>query len=1111
MNVKFYFKFYLFLPTLFLFLSPSTIAQNIAINEVMSSNNTAVDDEDGEFSDWIELYNYGTVAVNLNGFGITDDPTLLYKWVFPAQTIQPGEYMLVWASSKDRAIQGQPLHTNFKISSIGEPIILTSQAGAMVDQVAAVELQPDVSYGRQPNGTGAWLFFYTSTPGAPNTGTGLSELLLPPTVSHESGLYTSNFNLTLTHNNPNATIVYTLDGSEPKMNNLTGTVFNYKNVYPTQVGSSPGPLLSDSYTSNTYTSQINIYDRSAEADQLAAKNSRQDDIYVPANPVRKATVLKAKAFVNGIGSTTVSRTFFVWSGGNPYNIPVISLQIQEDYLFDYDDGIYTAGVDFDTWRANNPTNNQYYRPEWNNYWRSGKLWEYPLNVEFFESTPTVLNSVMNINGGFRIHGNNSRTLGIKSLRLYARSEYDSNNLFEHDLFDNSIPGAPVANNDFKRIMLRGNGTGGPVSYDVVFNNVMQPIYSGVTRIKPAIHFINGEYWGLTALRDRIDDKHYALNYGLNDDNIVIIDCKGVNCDLDEGISSDYSSFIAMRDFIINNDMSNQSLYDQAVNMLDMTSFIDHLVMEIYAANDSYERKFWKVRTPENSSYGDGRWRVAVQDFEASLNSNTNWLEYYSNITGSPNEVLLGNLLANEGFKIQFANRFADVLNTVFTTDYFNTVVNQVFDEITPYLPEDANRFPKTDFYKQTERVKLLDWGTTRRAIQQEQIKDFFSFTEVLDFNLNVSDTNAGFINISTIDIKSSTPGIPQNPYPWLGQYFHNVPVTLKAVALPGYTFSHWSGDVSGTNPVIEVTATSDMQIQANFNAVVSPQEVVYFWLMDKDIPNDTPLENLSAMYASNGLNALLTYNSCLAGYPFTSSHPSWRKASLERKNAPTPLNYAPEANNNVPYANSEMRGVQVRQPFRSGNLENHLVFDVPTTKLENISFSLAVMTNGGAETMLIDYWNGTQWTSNDLISPSQMISQSYQVLEFDFSNVVVANDNPNFKIRMRFDGANMTVDNSDEVIMNNIVLAGSKILSTDNLTKSSTIKVYPNPTNNIVNVESSDQLKAIVVYNIYGQEMHKNFPNGSKGLVELESFSPGIYLIKVVSGNAEQTIRVVKQ
>ncbi|MBW2961019.1 CotH kinase family protein [Mesonia aestuariivivens] len=296
---------------------------------------------------------------------------------------------------------------------------------------------------------------------------------------------------------------------------------------------------------------------------------------------------------------------------------------------------------------------------------------------------------MNINGGFRIHGNNSRALAIKNLRLYARSDYSSEDKFEHDLFNVAITDAPVYNNnEYKRIMLRGNGSGGSIAYDVVFNRVMQPIYNGVARIQPAIHFINGEFWGLTAIRDRMDKRHYALNFDLDDDEILIIDCKGVNCDLDEGEDADYDEYIAMRDFILDNDLSVQANYDQAANLLDMESYIDHMILEVFAANDSYERAFWKVRTPVNNKYGDGKWRVSMQDFEASLKDNINWLENWTDLNNASNDALLNSLFASTQFQNQFINRFADVLNTVLNTTYFNEVVNFTFDEVSPYLAED---------------------------------------------------------------------------------------------------------------------------------------------------------------------------------------------------------------------------------------------------------------------------------------------------------------------------------------------------------------------------------------------------------------------------------------
>ena len=286
-------------------------AQQIAVNEVMSSNSSTIADEDGDYEDWIEIYNYGNVAVNLDGYGLSDDPNTPFKWIFPAVTIAPSQYMVIWASDKNRTVVGAPLHTNFKISSSGENIVLTHPNGTWVDQAPSQELEDNVSIGRQPDGTGSRLFFYTATPNQPNTGTGLTSLLTPPFFSHNSGYYSNSFTLSISHPNPSAVIIYTVDGSEPNINNLGGTTFQYKNQYPFEVGSAPGPFLTETYISNTYTTPLTIVDRSNEPDRLATKNTRQHPIYVPPVSVRKGTVVKARAYIEGIASPIVSKSYFV--------------------------------------------------------------------------------------------------------------------------------------------------------------------------------------------------------------------------------------------------------------------------------------------------------------------------------------------------------------------------------------------------------------------------------------------------------------------------------------------------------------------------------------------------------------------------------------------------------------------------------------------------------------------------------------------------------------------------------------------------------------------------------------------------------------------------------
>ena len=117
------------------------VAQNIVINEVLSSNTTVNTDEDGSYQDWVEVYNYGTTAINLSGFGLSDDGTLLYKWTFPAVTLNAGQYLLVWCSDKNRAVPGSELHANFKISSGGESVYLTNASGITVDTFPATSIR----------------------------------------------------------------------------------------------------------------------------------------------------------------------------------------------------------------------------------------------------------------------------------------------------------------------------------------------------------------------------------------------------------------------------------------------------------------------------------------------------------------------------------------------------------------------------------------------------------------------------------------------------------------------------------------------------------------------------------------------------------------------------------------------------------------------------------------------------------------------------------------------------------------------------------------------------------------------------------------------------------
>jgi hypothetical protein len=126
------------------------LAADVVISEFLANNNSILQDQDGDFSDWIELVNRGDQPIDLAGWYLTDNDSNLTKWQFPSRVLSPGEYLVVFASGKDRAIVGSQLHTNFALSTDGEFLALVHPDGSTFASVFDPEFpeqRRDVSYG----------------------------------------------------------------------------------------------------------------------------------------------------------------------------------------------------------------------------------------------------------------------------------------------------------------------------------------------------------------------------------------------------------------------------------------------------------------------------------------------------------------------------------------------------------------------------------------------------------------------------------------------------------------------------------------------------------------------------------------------------------------------------------------------------------------------------------------------------------------------------------------------------------------------------------------------------------------------------------------------------
>ena len=159
------------------YLSRYTIEANtLRINEIMAAPRSGLRDEDGDLSDWIELYNAGSERVMLDQYALSDNEEKLTKWFFPQGAfIDPGQYYIVFCSGKDRtgAGTGYP-HTNFSLSAEGETVTLSNALAQLVDRVVYDNLPVDCSYGRN-DATDAWQVYKLATPGAANNDSGTAR------------------------------------------------------------------------------------------------------------------------------------------------------------------------------------------------------------------------------------------------------------------------------------------------------------------------------------------------------------------------------------------------------------------------------------------------------------------------------------------------------------------------------------------------------------------------------------------------------------------------------------------------------------------------------------------------------------------------------------------------------------------------------------------------------------------------------------------------------------------------------------------------------------------------------------------------------------------------
>lgn len=734
-----------------------SLSQQLHLNEILSLNESTISDEDGDFEDWIEIYNSGDEPINLSGFGLSDDGDDPFQWTFPDTSIQQGGFILVWASDKDRSAVGSELHTNFGVSADGEKLFLTHSDGTLLDQSPERELNPDISIGRKPDGTGEWILFDVPTPGAANTTEGIDKPLEEPVLSQTPGFYTSAFDLEITHSREDVTIYYTLDGSTPTEQSA---------IYD-------GPI-----TISDRSDELNFWSTIPTNFLNGWRAFREPDDLVP-----KGTVLRVKAVKEGFRPSQSTYSFFVFRGGkDKHNFPVISITTDSLNFFGHNKGIYVPG--------------EYYEEgldHTGNYYESGENWERESSFEFFDE-----NGELQISQtvGARIHGGFTRRFAQKSLRIYARDEYGAGNI-NYEIFPD------LEYDEYERLILRnsGNDWGETMFREAAAHEIVSHFNMDTQAYQPSVVYINGEYWGIHNIRERFDDNYLERVYNVDGNNIDYL--SGWR-HIEYGSNQQY---IGMVDFIDSQDLSVQANMDSVKTMMDIDNYLDYYTAEIYFTNTDWPYgniEFWRLKVPydRNAPPGhDGRWRWLFYDVDVSFGfgklPSFNMLQYvtqpqiYDGLEW-PN-LIIRNLLENESFKHDFINRMADHLNTSFQTSRVRDIINGFQGQLRDEMPQHIERwhFPTDMDNWRDFVVRMNNFARKRPDFMRENILSHFGLESTAKITVDVENTDQGKIIVNSLLISPKTPGISNDAYPWEGTYFSGVPIKISADPEIGYHLSHW--------------------------------------------------------------------------------------------------------------------------------------------------------------------------------------------------------------------------------------------------------------------------------------------------------------------------------
>ncbi len=689
---------------------------SVVISEVMAENKSVRMGSSSLFPDWIELYNAGNDTVDLNGWYLSDDESDLTKWPFPSTTLDSDSFLLVYCDGENMVDVDGGIHTSFSLSRFGETLCLTSSSGVMVDKIVLPEAVPDCS--SVPVGSNQAANTEMLTPGFPNTFDGYYRYqasLIAPDDLMISEVMTANdlyleqpnnkfYDWVELYNNTSSTLDlsdyyltdslndlyrYPLNGSinagdyytvvlaDGKLGlnaqedwlylvNSDGSiidVLHLKNIpYRCSFGRSlsegghfyfetptPGKpneegrsLISSTPTADT---APGIYDNVNSLTVALSGNgtiyytldgswpTAKDEVYTVPFELTESTVIRAVCMEDGyLPSDTITLGYLI---NEKHTLPVVSLTCDPSDLTG-NFGIITNILED---------------------------WEKHANLSFYD----LDGSSFSMDCGVSLFGSLSRATNMKkSFKCTFRSRYGNASL-DYPLYDDRYE------NQFHSLVLRN-------SQDYLFSFIREEVMTSLVqdcsdalqtaRSRYVILYLNGEYYGIYALKEAFSTSYYAAHYQVPEDTCTCVRVINVTRDAPE-------LFDLMR-YCNTHDLSDPDAYEYVTSMVDTDSVIDWMIFEAYCANGDILNNVRYLH-----STVDGKWRWAYYDLDWSMYTHAGF-----ELPLDPDEqfsLIPRGLLRNPEFKEQLLSRLSELLMTTLSNENVTDRMDELASVIRPEM------------------------------------------------------------------------------------------------------------------------------------------------------------------------------------------------------------------------------------------------------------------------------------------------------------------------------------------------------------------------------------------------------------------------------------------